>query len=66
MIVLSSGLNYKGNKSFRLINVNERLHKDEILNRSGIAIVFSEYYYRIYFWLVTAKVIQPFFKLIGL
>ena len=29
---LSNGLNYKGNKSFRLININERLHKGEILN----------------------------------
>ena len=38
---LSNGLNYKGNKSFRLININERLHKGEILNKSDIAMEYG-------------------------
>ncbi len=45
---LSNGLNYNGNKSFRLININERLHKGEILNKSDIAMEYG----------VTEKTIQ--------
>lgn len=34
-------LNYKGNRGFRLINMNERLHKGELLNKTDIAMEYD-------------------------
>lgn len=45
---LKDRLNYKGNKGFRLLDISERLHKGEILNKSDISIQYG----------VTEKTIQ--------
>lgn len=45
---MNIGLNFGNNKSFRLINIYERLNKGEILNKNKIAEIFG----------VTAKTIQ--------
>lgn len=38
---LGNQLNYKGNKAFRMINMNKRLHKGEILNKPNMAMEYG-------------------------